>query len=131
MTVKVTPRVKAEAFLIDAAGGETLEYEVSALGNANFVLLDAGSVPTNRLISSVKDAPSSPGTWKRTWPRAADPISIQSEHNLSMSFANATKYTYIAKQRSASGATKTILDIDYESTDPTDTFIKSVVVILH
>lgn len=131
MAVKVTSRVKAEAFLVDADGGETLEYEVSVLGNADFVLLDARSVPPNRLISSVKDAQNFPGTWAREWPRPADPIAIQSEHNLSLSFAGATKYTYVVKKRSPAGAAKTVLDVDYESVDPTDTFVKSIAVILH
>lgn len=128
MAVKTTARVKAEGFLVDVNGGETLEYEVSVLGTANFELVDAGSTPAHGLISSVQDAPTSPGVWKRTWPRPGDPIAVAGSHNLAMSFAEATKYTFVVKQISATGTAKTVLDIDYESTTKTDTFTKSVVV---
>lgn len=130
MAVKTTVRVAAEAFLVDVEGGERLEYEVSALGTAAFALVDAGSTPINMLLSS-KDSPSAPGTWKRTWPKPADPIAKQSTHNLSISFAGpATKYTYVVTKHTSAGSKK-VLDIDYESTNPADTLLKSVVVIVH
>lgn len=136
MAVIVTPRVENAQVLVDVnsiggGGGESLEYEITLpnAGTGNFILLDRDSIPPNTILSS-KLPQTGPFQWRRVWPILGEPLVPLTTHNFVLHFAGTTKYTYKCTVIRAGGARVPVLDIDYESNSPADSFLQSLSVIL-
>jgi hypothetical protein len=110
---------------VGGGGGESLNYEVILPlgGVANFTLVDTAT--QNRILNS-KMPSTGPFTWTRDWPILGDPLLPSTDHNLVVSFAQAQKYTYKVTLVRPNGANVTVLDLDYDSTVPSDTFLQSL-----
>ena len=136
MAVTVTSRVENSQVLVDVnafggGGGESLEYEI-VLPNAgigNFILLDRDSVPPNTILSS-KLAQTGPFQWVRGWPILGEPLVPITTHNFVFHFAGTTKYTYKCTLIRANGNRVPVIDMDFDSTNPSDSHLQALRVIL-
>jgi hypothetical protein len=112
--VKKTVRTETAAVFVDASEGAFLHYEVAFEGEqAEFAIVD--SVSRNVLLSHKA------GTFARDWPLPADPVSQMTSHVAALHFVLAVKYTYRVELHGPGGTVRTLIDIDYESSDSTDT----------
>ena len=130
MAVNKTVRKEDVAVLVRVRDGEHLVYKITVLGaQPIFTLVDQDS----RLLMSQDDSSIPQMVYTRRWPNPTDnPVKVNNDHTMALSFLAAIKYTYLVEHRRSDDSVKSvIIDVDYESQRPEDTFFQNLGVITH
>lgn len=123
---KVTVRTDRVSTSVNLTGGEFLSYKVSVQGPVPDFTFSC----SHRSRFSASELPGHPkDVYEWDW-KQDDKDGDDDEYGLLMSFTGATKYTLVVQVRSSSGAVrKTVKDVDYESSEPKDSFLASLLVL--
>ncbi len=118
MAVQRTVRVDLAAVEVKTSEGEFIEYKLTVLGaRGAFALVDT----KGRVIMKDTDWPTPQHEYTKTWPQADCPADGDTTHTLSISFAAAVQYTYLARiMKDVNTQLQVFKDIDFRSNTPTD-----------
>jgi hypothetical protein len=124
MTVARIVRNETKAIslkLSDLNNGEYLLYKLKVWGAQGiFSIVDE----KNRVLMKSTDFFNSQQDYTRKWPQTPADIPIEKDviYTLVVSFSSATKYSYVVEHHKSDSSLPVVLkDIDFESTNATDT----------